>query len=108
MLLVALTCFGRAAQPVWNPLLWYIILEPASVQRKVLPSAVRTGVEEKLPSTRLVDERTHECPEDREDSGCSDDEDPAQRLRVVGFADLDDVQQRLHPWSPQMTHIQSI
>lgn len=50
---------------------------------------------------------THQCPEDREDPGGSEDEEAAQRLRVVGLHHLDDTQQGLDPRSPQMAHVQS-
>lgn len=51
---------------------------------------------------------SHQCPEDREDPWCSQDEQASQGLRVVGFHDLDDPQQRLDPWSPQVTHVQPL
>lgn len=51
---------------------------------------------------------SHQCPEDREDSGGSQDKQPSQSLWVVGLHDLDDPQQRLDSWSPQVTHVQSL
>ena len=66
------------------------------------------GVEEELAPTRLVDQGADQGPEDGEDPGGPDDEHPAQGLRVIGLADLDNVEQRLHPWPPQVTHVQSV
>ena len=66
------------------------------------------SVEEELAPACLVNERTDEGPEDGEDSRCSDDEDPAQSLRVVGLADLDDVEESLHPGPPEMSHVEAV
>ena len=38
----------------------------------------------------------------------SDGFSPSQSFRVVGLADLDDVQQGLHARSPQMPHVEAL
>ena len=66
------------------------------------------GVEEELATAGLVDERTDEGPEDREDSRSSDDENPAQGLWVVCLTDLDDVEESLDTWPPEMSHVETV
>ena len=100
-----LTCLRGSSQPVRDPLLRNILLEPAGVQGKVLPPPVRPAVEEELAPTGLVNERANEGPEDGEDAWGADDEDTAQGLRVVGLADLDNVEQGLHARPPQVPHV---
>lgn len=67
-----------------------------------------SGVEEELAPTRLVDQGADQGPEDGEDPRGPDDEHPPQGLGVVGLADLDNVEQRLDPRPPQVTHVQSV
>ena len=93
---------GGPAQPVGHFLLRQILGEAAGSEEMV------SGVEEELSPARLVDERTDEGPEDGEDSRGSDDEDPAQGLRVVGLADLDDVEERLHSGPPEVAHVEAV
>ena len=66
------------------------------------------SVEEELAPTGLVDERTDEGPEDGEDSRSSDDQDPAQGLRVVCLAYLDDVEEGLDSWPPEVPHVEAV
>lgn len=51
---------------------------------------------------------SHQCPQDREDSGSSQDKQPPQSLWVVCLHNLNDPQQCLDPRSPQVTHVQSL
>lgn len=51
---------------------------------------------------------SHQCPKDGENPGSSQDEQPPQSLWVVGLHDLDDPQQRLDSWSPEVTHVQPL
>ena len=66
------------------------------------------GVEEELATAGLVDQRTDEGPEDREDSRSSDDENPAQGLWVVCLTDLDDVEESLDSRPPEMSHVETV
>ena len=50
----------------------------------------------------------YQCPEHREDSGCSEYEQAAQRLGVVGLHHLYDPQQGLHTRPPQVPHVQTL
>ena len=93
---------GSPAQPVGHFLLWKILGEPAGSEEMV------AGVEEELAPTCLVNERTDQCPEDGEHSRSSDDQDPAQGLRVVCLADLDDVEEGLDPGPPEVPHVEPV
>lgn len=50
---------------------------------------------------------SHQCPEDRENSGGSQDEQAAQGLWVVGLHHFNDPEQRLDSGPPQVAHVQS-
>ncbi len=78
------------------------------MQRQRLAPVVRPRVEQKLPAARLVNERTDERPEDWKDARRADNEHAAQRLRIVGLADLDDVEEGLHAGPPQVPHVQAL
>ncbi len=78
------------------------------MQRQRLAPVVRPRVEQELPAARLVNERTDERPEDGKDAGRADNEHAAQRLRIVGLADLDNVEEGLHAGPPQVPHVQAL
>ena len=96
------TCGGIPAQPIRDFLLRQVFTEPAGSQEMI------SGVKQKFAPTCLVYERTHQGPEDGEDPRRPDDEDSAERLRIVGLAYLYDVQQSLHPRSPEMSHVETV
>ncbi len=102
------TCIGGAAEPVRDPLLRQVILQPAGVERQRLAPVVRPRVEQELPAARLVNERTDERPEDGKDARRADNEHAAQRLRIIGLADLDDVEEGLDAGPPQVPHVQAL
>jgi hypothetical protein len=102
------TCISGPAEPVRHPLLRQVILQPAGMQGQRLAPVVRPRVEQKLPAARLVNERTDKRPEDGKDARRADNEDAAQRLRIVGLADLDDVEEGLDAGPPQMPHVQAL
>ncbi len=102
------TCIGGSAEPVRDPLFRQVILQSAGMQRQRLAPVVRPRVEQKLPAARLVNERTDERPEDGKDARRADNEDAAQRLRIVGLADLDDVEEGLDAGPPQVPHVQAL
>lgn len=51
---------------------------------------------------------SHQCPEDRENSGSSQDKQPSQSLWVVGLHNFNDPQQCLDSRSPQVAHVQAL
>lgn len=77
------------------------------VQQASRALVIISCIDEELPSGVVINERTNQSPEDREDPGGSEDEEAAQRLRVVGLHHLNDAQQGLDARSPQMAHVQS-
>ena len=50
----------------------------------------------------------HQRPEDWEDSGSPQDEQPSQGLGVVGLHHFDNPQQSLNSGSPQVTHVEPL
>lgn len=51
---------------------------------------------------------SHQRPQDGENPGGSQDEQAAQSLWVVGLHHLDDPQQGLDPWPPQVAHVETL
>ena len=78
------------------------------MQGQRLAPVVRARVEQKLPAARLVNQRTDQGPENGKDAGGADDEHAAQRLGIVGLADLDDVEEGLDAGPPQVPHVQTL
>lgn len=64
--------------------------------------------DDELKTTLSSDMYSHQGPEHWENSGRPQYEQATQSLRVVGLHHLDDSQQSLNTWPPQVTHVKTL
>merc|ERR1719264_1837729 len=84
-----------------------VIPESSRLGSKLVSSLSVSCIEKELCPACFVDQRTDQRPKDREHPGSADDEDSSESLRVISFADLDNMEQSLDAGSPQVPHVET-